>query len=235
MQKEANFVNSVQNYIDAHGYKNLYDTVAPKTKKSIVPATVKLEKVKASVSEYEKDVEKVAKRYGFIENKQALYRYHIWGMLSSISLSVSPKFKKKWGINHELFGSFYNTLPGISYCSLFPDLEEGSVGNVFFFKPKKGDIILANPPYTEDFIKWTCKKVLEWKHICDFYVVIPVWNRATRTELGLSKHKDLPEIGELISQSTSHKVMNLPFYSGLTNKEVELKDSVHVIYFQASE
>jgi hypothetical protein len=65
--------------------------------------------------------------------------------------------------------------------------------------------------------------------------VIPVWDRATRTELGLSKHKHLPEIGELISQSTSHKVMNLPFYSGLTKKEVKLKDPVHVIYFQASE
>jgi hypothetical protein len=42
------------------------------------------------------------------------------GALNNISLSVSPKVKKEWNINFELFGAFYNT--NSNYCGLYSDI-----------------------------------------------------------------------------------------------------------------
>lgn len=235
MQKEANFMKAVRMYIETHGIKHLFDAVPPKSKRHIVPSTVELPVVRnADIYEYDEEVGKALKLYPHLSHvisPELLYRYHVWGMLNNISLSVDPDLKRKWGITHELFGSAYNTLPDVTYGSLFPDLEENSTGNVFFFKPKKGQIILANPPYTADYIRWMIRKILdEWKGKATFYVVIPVWDRKTRNELGLKQYPDLPEIQELITYADHHEVVHkFPFYNGVNGKKVHLKDPVHVM------
>ena len=130
-----------------------------------------------------------------------------------------------------MFGAFYNVDLEHPYCSLFPDLEPGSVGNVLFFKPKDNQIILANPPYTKEWIKWTIKNVLEWKNTIFFtcYFVIPIWDRKTRDQLGLTKYPDFPEINTLIDNASEAKVENLEFFDGINTKYVHLKDKIHVI------
>ena len=236
LEKEANFMMALNEYIDKHGYETLLGTDKPKNKTSIVPNTVKLETKEGDVEDYIENVQKVLKkhkklyeRFKNVPDVEALiYRYDSYGLLSNISLSVDPELKKKWGINYELFGAFYNT--DYPYNSLFPDLEPGSHGNVHFFKPKKSQIILANPPYTVAWIRWTIRKILdEWKDKATFYVVIPVWDTKTRKELGLKEYSDFPEINELISKANEHVVTKLPFYDGIGDKKVNLKDPVHVI------
>ncbi len=226
-------MKSVELYISENGKEHLFDAIAPKSRKHIVPATVTLPTIRnADIDEYKTKVEDVVKQYPHLAkhiSPELIYRYHIWGMLSNISLSVDPALKTKWGINHELFGSAYNTLPNVTYGSLFPDLEENSTGNVFFFKPKRDQIILANPPYTAEYIRWMIRQILDnWKEKATFYVVIPVWDRKTRDELGLKRYPDIPEIGELIAQSSHHEVIHkFPFYDGIHGKKVHLRDPVH--------
>ena len=238
LQKEANFTKALKLYVDKHGYNTLTGTDKPKNKKAILPDTVELEDVKdADTEEYLKNVEKALKKHKTLYSKfkdvphveALIYRYHLYGFLNNSSLSVDPKLKKKWGINYELFGAFYNT--NTSYNSLFPVLEPGSQGNVHFFKPKKDQIILANPPYTENWIRWTIRKILdEWKDKATFYVVIPVWDNPTRKEIGLREYsRDFPDITEIISQAKEHSIVDLPFYDGITQKLINLKDPVHVI------
>ena len=228
-------MKSVEDYISEHGREHLFDAIPPKSRRHIVPETVHLTPVRhADVEKYTQNVETVVKQYPHLSrhiSPELLYRYHVWGMLSNISLSVDPTLKTNWGITHELFGSAYNTLPNVTYGSLFPDLEENSTGNVFFFKPKKGDVILANPPYTAEYIRWTIHQILgPWKGKATFYVVIPVWDRKTRDELGLKKYPDLPEIGDLIAASTHHEVVHkFPFYDGVHGKKVHLRDPVHLV------
>lgn len=155
-------MKAIRMYIETHGIKHLFDAVPPKSKRHIVPSTVELPVVRnADIEEYKEEVETTVKQYPRLSRKispELLYRYHIWGMLNSLSLSVDFDLKRKWGITHELFGAAYNTLPDVTYGSLFPDLEENSTGNAFFFKPKKGQIILANPPYIADHIRWMDSK-----------------------------------------------------------------------------
>ena len=240
MQKEANFMKAVEQYVEKHGSDKLIDIEKPKSRKAIVPRSVDLPKVTgADIDEYiqnvEKSVSKHKKLYEAFKDKvpnveALIYRYDVWNLLSNISLSVHPKLKKKWGINYELFGSFYNVDLDHPYNSIFHDLEPNSKGNVLYFKPEKDQIILANPPYTEKWIQWTIRKILDdWKDKATFYVVIPVWDRETRDKLGLKKYPDFPEITELIQQAKEHKVLNLPFYDGISQKDIKLKDHVHVI------
>lgn len=230
-------MKAVNEYIKKHGYDTLLGTDKPKTKKSIVPRNVELPDVeKADKEEYLQEVEQSVQKHKKLYEKfkdiphveSLIYRYDTYGFLNNISLSVHPTLKKKWGINYELFGAFYNT--NTSYNSLFPDLEPGSQGNVHFFKPQEGQIILANPPYTVDWIRWMIRKILdEWKGKAVFYVVIPVWDRPTREKLGLRRYEDFPEIGELISQAKEHHVKHIPFYDGINQRTVQLKDPVHIM------
>lgn len=80
------------------------------------------------------------------------------------------------------------------------------------------------------FDGWIRKILDEWKGKATFYVVIPVWDRKTRKELGLKQYPDLPEIQELIAASEYHEVSHtFPFYDGVHGKKVHLKDPVHVM------
>lgn len=238
MEKEAKFMASIKQYIDEHGITHFFDVVPP-LKGKLVPKTVHLPTVTSvDLEEFQKDVHKSVSKHKSLYNRfkhipkveWIIHRYGVLGYLNNISLSVSPKLKESWGINHELFGAFYNVNLDHSYCSLFPDLEPGSVGNVFSFKPKKKQTILVNPPYTAEWVKWTCAKIIEWKGKANFVIVIPVWDRKTRDELRLKRYPDLPEINHLIEIADQAEVVHLPFYDGIQGRKVELKDPVHLIF-----
>lgn len=248
LQKEANFMKAIQEYKKTHGRDFLYAMVKPKSKKAIFPKSVELPDIKdADIEEYQKNVEKALRKHpelyrdfkGKFEGVEALiYRYDFWEILNNISLSVSPKIKKKWGITHELFGAFYNVNLETSYCSLFPDLEPGSEGSALFFKPEKGDVVLANPPYTDMWISWTCRQILDkWRGKATFYVVIPTWDCKTVDELGLQDMRTCYyDIVELIENAEEHEVVrDFPFYDGVERKDFSFKKDrkkerpIHVI------
>ena len=240
VQKEANFMKAVKKYIDKYGTDVFFAVIKPKSKTAIVPKAMLLENVKgADIEEYQKEVEKSVKKHALLYNKfkelpnieALIYRYDVWGALTTISLSVHPRIKKRWGITHELFGAFYNVDLSKPYNSLFHDLEPGSMGNVLFFKPEQGSIILANPPYTIQWIQWTIQKILgEWKDTATFYVVLPIWDCKTRKELNLRYYECVYDIIELINNAKEHNIINkFSFYDGINNKEHFLKDPVHII------
>jgi hypothetical protein len=181
-----------------------------------------------------------------------LVRYQLIGALNNVSLSVPQETKlrlMKLGLKHEMFGSFFNTQFLLSYCCLFPDLEAPRCTSDFFnFKPKKHSEIqeingyLVNPPYDKLHIKTSSQKVLEWlkgSSNLRFFVILPVWDVKFRTSFNLPLYSDLPEINELIDSKYTvfHRIFKgkeFPFYSGITNKLVNLKDPIHVIILQSS-
>lgn len=130
-----------------------------------------------------------------------------------------------------MFGAFYNT--NNPYNSLFPDLEPGSKGNVLYYKPEPGQVVLVNPPYTNQWIIWSIRKILdEWLDKATFYVVIPVWDCRTRKRLGLKLYNECaPEIVELIEKSKYHKVVdNFLFYDGVGRADYYMtKIPIHII------
>lgn len=162
-------------------------------------------------------------------------RYHLLQLLSNISLSVAPEIKKRWKIDHELFGAFYNT--STSYCSLFPDLEPGSKGNATTYTPPLSTKlnILVNPPYTSSWIRWSIQTILKW-HLTTphtFYLVIPIWDKEGRKKAKLSTQPyDMPEISQALQKSSTHYITHLPFFDGIIQKPSRLKDPVYVIIFQ---
>ena len=240
LQKETNFMKAVEIYIHEHSIDIFWEPLKPSSPKSLISDEIKLRNVEAPVEEYLNNIKAVRKMYKNIYDRfkdiiphvdSLIYRYYIWGALTNISLSVSPRIKKEWGITHELFGAFYNVDLNNTYCSLFPDLEPNSVGNVLFFTPKKGDIILANPPYTVQWITWMIHKILnEWRGIATFHIILPVWDRKTRRRLQLETKHGFYDIEKLIDQSTEHNVIDkFEFYDGINNKIHYLKEPVHYI------
>ena len=163
----------------------------------------------------------------------ALFRYHTVGALNNISLSVSPELKKRWKINFELFGAFYNT--DYEYCGLYPELEKRCRSDVFHFKLEPNMNILVNPPYTEEWIEMTCELVkhyLEQNMNTEIWLVVPVWNKSDRKKLRLKNYDDMPILDtmKLSPYLIHHEITNLPFYNGLEKKEIKLKDKVHVYH-----
>lgn len=238
MQKEANFMKAVENYKKKYGRDIFAEPLKPKSKKAIVPKEMELEDIKnADVEEYKQKVEESVKKHKVlyekfkdVPNVEALiYRYDVWGFLTSISLSVHPDIKKKWGINFELFGAFYNT--DTPYCSLFHDLEENSVGNALYYKPEKGQIVLVNPPYTQGWIKWVCRTILDkWLGQATFYVVIPVWDCKTRDKLKLKPYECVYDIVDLINHAKEYKLYEkFPFWDGVQQKDATITNYVHMI------
>jgi hypothetical protein len=239
MQKEANFMKAVEKYKDKYGRDIFSEPLKPKTKKAIVPKAMELEDVEnADLEEYNRKVEESVNKHKTLYEKfkdipnvkELIYRYDVWGFLGTISLSVHPEFKKKWKINFELFGAFYNT--NTPYCSLFHDLEPNSVGNAMYYTPEKEQIVLANPPYTEAWIRWLCRSILDkWLDKATFYVVIPIWDCKTRDEKNLKSYNCLYDIVDLINHAKEHKVyQNFPFWDGIHQQKHYLKEPyVHVI------
>jgi hypothetical protein len=236
MEKEVKFMKRVLMYIKEHGLDDFYDPIPPKAK-GVLPSTIVLPKTTLTsedLEEYKENVKKSLHKHRRLYEmfkdtpnvESLIYRYDKMGFLGNISLSVHPSIKEEWKITHELFGAFYNS--DYPHCSLFPDLED-SLGNALKFKPKKGMIILVNPPYTYEWIKWTCNFLIENKNKAQFACVLPIWDRKSRNELRLSRQPDFPEIQELITHSESHEMVHLGFYDGISGKRIKLKDKVHVI------
>lgn len=238
---EAYFVQRVREYIIKNGYKDIYSLTPPKSRRYILPQSIELpelKKTKELIQDYEEFMEKTIKKHHKLYSrfkdyphiKELIVRYDVWGFLNNISLSVHPSIKKNWGINFELFGAFYNT--NTPYCTLFPDLEKDGVENAFFFKPRSGQVILANSPYTTQHIRWTIRKILdEWLGKASFWVVIPVWDKKTRKELRLKEYPDFPEINELAEKSIKAEVVHkFLFWDGIENKNIHLKDPIWVIH-----
>ena len=238
LQKEANFIKSVENYIKENGYNKLFEPAEPENKDSLVPKTVKLTNIIYDIDEYKNDVKNTIQKYDKLYNRFKdtikhvdilIYRYKIWGILNNISLSVSKKQKLEWKIDHELFGAFYNVDLNNTYGSLFPDLEPNSTGNALFFTPKRNSIVLVNPPYISKWIKWSIRKILdEWLDKAVFHIVIPIWDNKTRKKLGLKEYSDIPEIIELRSKCKEYKLIhNFEFYDGINDTPAFLKDPIH--------
>jgi hypothetical protein len=195
-------------------------------------------------SNYRKNIDLIIKKFNFKFNnnisnhekmiqKASLYRYYVIGALNNISLSVSPKLKKLWNINFELFGAFYNT--NYDYCGLFSDIEK-SCCDFYTFKLTKNMTILINPPYTKKWIQISCKiinNIMEKKLNTKIYLVIPVWNLCDRKMLNYKMCEDLPEIDDLKKNKylISHTIKNIEFYNGILKKIVHLKDKVHIFIF----
>lgn len=238
MQKEANFMKAVENYKKKYGRDIFSEPLKPKSKKAIVPKEMELEDIKnADIEEYQQKVEESVKKYNTLYEKfkdvpnieALIYRYDIWGFLSNISLSVHPDIKKKWKINFELFGAFYNT--NTPHCSLFHDLEPNSVGNALYYKPEKGQIVLVNPPYTQGWIKWVCRTILDkWLDEATFYVVIPVWDCKTRDKLKLKPYECMYDIIDLINHAKEYKLYEkFPFWDGIHQRNANIANYVHMI------
>jgi hypothetical protein len=238
LQKEANFMAAVEEYRKKYGRDIFSEPLKPKSKKAIVPKAMELEDIRADVDDYTKRVSQsitkhriLYEKFKDVPNVEAIiYRYDVWGFLNNISLSVPPSIKRKWKINYELFGAFYNT--NTPYNSLFHDLEPGSQGNVMYYTPQKEHIVLANPPYTESWIRWTCRQILDkWLNKATFYVVIPAWDCKTRDEKKLKSYNCVYDIADLIRNAKEYKLYErFPFWDGINQKEVNLKDVyIHVI------
>lgn len=200
---------------------------------------------KKEKDEYNKEIDNIIQKLKFKFNKNiteeeleiqraSIYRYYVVGALNNISLSVSPKKKKEWKINFELFGAFYNT--NSNYCGLYSDIEK-SCCDFYTFKLKKNMNILINPPYTEKWIQISCKiinNIMIKKKQTKIYLVVPIWNNSDREKLGLKLYRDLPEIDELKNSPylKTHKIENLQFYNGIQKKDIFLKDKVHIFIFE---
>jgi hypothetical protein len=230
----------------AFAIKNELPKTIWKARKSLI-----VRRKKPSAKWIEIETEKIKKIYGklyerfkHIENIiPLLICYDHVGALGNISLSVHPDLKKRWkrmyNLSHELFGAFYNTFntynteKDLTYCSLFPEIENSSIKcNAYDFEPKKGETYLANPPYTEYHIRWTLQNILTKWSESNFIVVVPVWDKTSRKKLGLNEYDDLSEITEMIKKyGRHHKIIkNFPFYNGIDNKNIILKDPVHIFY-----
>lgn len=171
--------------------------------------------------------------------RASIYRYYVVGALNNISLSVSPDIKKKMKINFELFGAFYNT--NVDYCGLFGDIENNSCNfNTFRLKPNM--IILINPPYTDVWIKISCKiieNIMKKNMNTIIYLVIPIWNNSDRKKLKLKIYDDIEDLIEIDELKLSkylvyHKIVNLNFYNGIIKKKVNLKDKIHLFKFNSN-
>jgi hypothetical protein len=119
-------------------------------------------------------------------------------------LAIHKKIKemfKKVGVNFELYGSAINVLSD-HYCSLFYDLEKyfGSKGNFFDIEIKSG-IYWCNPPYIDNLMTKTAKKLIDVmnknKNVA-FIITIPIWDKETQ------KHK-LSEIKRNFNQNIENK------------------------------
>ena len=266
INKELEFINSIQFLKQKYGnekvmkwywkpqfYKNGLPIIKNNTlndfNKDVNAIHKKLENpeihTKENIKEYNQKIDYIIKKLNFkldknIDNKKlqlqraSIYRYYIIDALNNISLSVSPIIKKEWKINFELFGAFYNT--NVNYCGLFSDIED-SCCDFYTFNLKENMTILINPPYTEEWIKISCKiinNIMKKDKNTKIYLVIPVWNCSDRKILGLKECKDLPEIDKLKNNSylQSHNIKNLEFYDGITKRNVYLKDKVHIFIFK---
>lgn len=177
------------------------------------------------------------------KEQYALARYEVLKVLDNgVTWSVLPEYKKRWKIDQELFGAFYNTSG--KFCSLFPELE-GCGCQFGTFNPlakgsKRSKHYLVNPPFEKYYIKWACKKVLEWlqslqsqkpKKKVKFTVIVPVWDPESRKELKLKPYGPLQELTDLLESEfvINHTMTQMKFWDGSKQKVQKQKSYIHMI------
>jgi hypothetical protein len=173
-----------------------------------------------------------------LHEKYALARYEVLRVVfGGLGWSILPEYKKKWKIDQELFGSFFNT--NVPFCSLFPELEGngeqfGTVSRKFF---KPGNTYLVNPPFEKFYILWTCERLQEWlddvkiKDV-EFVVIIPVWDAESRKKLHLKvDYGDIPQLTEITKSKfvKSHSMTQMKFWDSTKNKIQHQKSFIHKI------
>lgn len=140
------------------------------------------------------------------------YRYINLNLYNNSQGAVHPsqyqKLNKKYNVNVEGFGSFFNhTLK--YYYGLFPDLEQyfGCLGN-FFLSKLTQPFYIINPPFTIYHINRTIKHMIEQLNSnksLTILLVIPSWikkdreqlNRVCKTKLQLTKYHEEVNIDSL--------------------------------------
>jgi hypothetical protein len=173
------------------------------------------------------------------------YRYIEIGLYNNSQLSVHPnyynEFKKKFNLDIECFGSFFNhTLK--YYFGIFPDLEKyfGCLGNFYDSKFIRG-FYIVNPPYTSDHILNSLNHLLEMLKKSNkelyFLFVIPAWvykdrinlNKQCKDKVKIEKYKG--DYNNIMNSLKKSKYLNkyllyckenYKFYSYLTEQEAKV-------------
>jgi hypothetical protein len=172
-----------------------------------------------------------------LHQRYALARYQIFNVVfGGLGWSVLPEYKKKWGIDQELFGNYINT--NGKFCSIFPELE-GCGCQFGTFEPKSDMHYLVNPPFQTQYIKWTCTRLMEWlkdkslKNI-KFTVIIPVWDEESRKKLKLKPYGPLKELTMLLKSKyvTFHSMTQMKFWDAVNKKVQHQKSYIHKIVLE---
>ena len=109
----------------------------------------------------------------------------------TLQYAVSPKlyqyFHQKLGLEFELFASSFNCYSN-NFCSISYDIERffGSKGSFFDLEIKEG-VYGFNPPYAEDVINASLKRVVELLNssetLLTFVMALPVWDNEGKKQL----------------------------------------------------
>jgi len=128
-----------------------------------------------------------------------IYRYKYTGLWQSntqlsINDNIAKIFRDKLNVNYEMFASPINSQFKY-YCSMFPDIEYkfGSIGNFFNYTPGENEIIEANPPFSEQLMKYMVKRMLKFikkYNNLTYILFIPVWDITGKTILKSKKLED---------------------------------------------
>lgn len=176
----------------------------------------------------------------------ALARYEVLKILDNgVTWSVLPEYKRKWKIDQELFGAFFNTSG--KFCSLFPELE-GCGCQFGTFKPRsKGSKglkhYLVNPPFEKYYIIWACEKVLEWlrsegsegsNRRFKFTLIVPVWDEESRKILKLKPYGPLKALTDVLHSEyvVERSMTQMKFWDGAKKKVQHQKSYIHKIVLE---
>jgi hypothetical protein len=189
--------------------------------------------------DYEEILKKALKRKNLrkpetLHERYALLRYEILQVVfGGLGWSVLPEEKKKWKIDQEMFGAYFNT--NLPFCSLFPELE-GTGEQFATIVPKPGIHYLINPPFEKYYIKWTCERILEWLSeagLTDlhFTIIIPVWDEESRKQLKLKPQPPAPELSKLLQSKyiKTHTMTKMKVWDSVDDKVQNQQSYIHKI------
>ncbi len=192
--------------------------------------------------EYDEILEKALKRKNLrkpetLHQHYALVRYEVLQVVfGGLGWSVLPEEKKKWKIDQEMFGAYFNT--NLPFCSLFSELE-GTGEQFGTILPKPNIHYLINPPFEKYYIRWTCDRILEWlndetlKNL-HFTIVIPVWDEESRKKLKLKPQPPAPQLSTLLKSKyiTQHTMTKMKVWDSVDDKVQHQQSYIHKIVIQ---
>jgi hypothetical protein len=189
--------------------------------------------------EYEEILENALKRKFLrkpenLHEQYALVRYEILQVVfGGLGWSVLPEEKKKWKIDQEMFGAYFNT--NLPFCSLFPELE-GTGEQFGTVVPKPNIHYLINPPFEKYYIRWTCERILEWLSEAGlsnlhFTIIIPVWDEESRKKLKLKPQAPMPQLSKLLQSKfvKQHTMTKMKVWDSVSDKVQHQQSYIHKI------